>query len=48
REFLDSSNRIDRVDIQRDQLEGAVEIAKRMGLPLVATSDCHYVNQEDA
>ncbi|MCC9656407.1 DNA polymerase III subunit alpha [Rhodopirellula halodulae] len=36
------------VDIQRIQLEGAVEIAKRMGLPLVATSDCHYVNQEDA
>ncbi|SMP70559.1 DNA polymerase III, alpha subunit [Neorhodopirellula lusitana] len=36
------------VEIQRQQLEGAVEIAKRMGLPLVATSDCHYVNQEDA
>ncbi|TWT98968.1 DNA polymerase III subunit alpha [Neorhodopirellula pilleata] len=36
------------VDIQRHQLEGAVEIAKRMGLPLVATSDCHYVNQEDS
>lgn len=36
------------VEIQQQQLEGAVEIAKRMGLPLVATSDCHYVNQEDA
>jgi DNA polymerase-3 subunit alpha len=36
------------VDIQRMQLEGAVEIARRMGLPLVATSDCHYVDQEDA
>ncbi|TWT50329.1 DNA polymerase III subunit alpha [Rubripirellula amarantea] len=36
------------VEIQRMQLESAVEMAKRMGLPLVATSDCHYVNQEDA
>ena len=36
------------VEIQRLQLEGAVEIANRMGIPLVATSDCHYVNQEDA
>ncbi len=36
------------VDIQRTQLEGAVDIANKMGLPLVATSDCHYVNQEDA
>ncbi len=36
------------VDIQKIQLENAVEIAKRVGLPLVATSDCHYVNQQDA
>ena len=36
------------VDIQRMQLEGAVDIANRVGIPLVATSDCHYVNQEDA
>ncbi|MEM7315569.1 MAG: DNA polymerase III subunit alpha, partial [Planctomycetota bacterium] len=36
------------VDIQRQALEGTVEIAKRMGLPLVATSDCHYVDPEDA
>ncbi|WP_254507177.1 DNA polymerase III subunit alpha [Anatilimnocola floriformis] len=36
------------VDIQRLQLEGAVEIAKRMGLPLVATSDAHYVDRDDA
>jgi len=36
------------VEIQRLQLENAVEIANRMGLPMVATSDCHYVNQEDA
>ena len=36
------------VDIQKAQLENAVEIANRMGLPLVATSDTHYVDPEDA
>lgn len=36
------------VDIQRMQLEGATDIANRMGLPLVATSDTHYVDPEDA
>ncbi|MDV6029254.1 MAG: DNA polymerase III subunit alpha [Phycisphaera sp. RhM] len=36
------------LDIQRMQLEGAVDIANKMGLPVVTTSDCHYVNQEDA
>ncbi len=36
------------VDIQKQQLEGAVEVAKRMGLPLVATSDTHYVDPEDS
>ncbi|MEL7497533.1 MAG: DNA polymerase III subunit alpha [Planctomycetota bacterium] len=36
------------VDIQRPQLEGAVRIANEMGLPLVATSDCHYVDRDDA
>jgi DNA polymerase-3 subunit alpha len=35
------------VGIQRDALEGSVELANHMGLPLVATSDCHYVDQED-
>ncbi len=35
-------------EIQRLQLEGAVEMANRMGLPLVTTSDTHYVNQDDA
>ena len=33
---------------RRHKLENAVEIAKRMGLPLVATSDCHYVDRGDA
>ena len=36
------------VDIQRLALEASVEIAKRSGIPLVATSDCHYVDPEDA
>ena len=36
------------IEIQRQQLEGAVEVANRVGLPLVATSDCHYVDREDA
>lgn len=36
------------VDIQRAALEGAVEVSRRMGLPLVATSDCHYIDAADA
>ena len=35
-------------DIQRLQLLGAVEVAKKIGVPLVATSDCHYVDQADS
>jgi DNA polymerase-3 subunit alpha len=34
--------------IQKEQLLGAVDVAKRMGIPLVATSDAHYVDREDA
>ncbi len=36
------------LEIQRAQLEGAVRIANRLGLPLVATSDAHYADREDA
>jgi DNA polymerase-3 subunit alpha len=36
------------LEIQRRQLEGAVDIAKRIGIPVVATSDAHYVDREDA
>ncbi|MEZ6134977.1 MAG: DNA polymerase III subunit alpha [Pirellulaceae bacterium] len=36
------------VEIQRLQMAGAVDIANKIGLPLVATSDAHYVDQEDA
>lgn len=36
------------VEIQRIALDGAVDIATRLGLPLVATSDAHYVDKDDA
>lgn len=36
------------LEIQQLQLEGAVDIAKKVGLPLVATSDAHYADQSDA
>ena len=36
------------VEIQRVAMQGAIEVANRMGLPLVATSDAHYVNRDDA
>ncbi len=36
------------LEIQRAQLEGAVDIANKLGLPVVATSDAHYADQEDA
>ncbi len=36
------------LDIQRKCLEGTVDLAKKVGLPLVATNDSHYLCQEDA
>jgi DNA polymerase-3 subunit alpha len=36
------------VEIQRQAAELSIELANRMGLPLVATSDAHYVRREDA
>ena len=36
------------VEIQRAAMELTVELANRIGVPLVATSDAHYVNREDA
>ncbi len=35
------------LDIQRECAAGAIDIANQMGLPLVATSDAHYLMQED-
>ncbi len=36
------------VEIQQQALELTVELAQKVGVPLVATSDAHYVNREDA
>ena len=36
------------IEIQRLAMEGAVDVAGRLGLPVVATSDAHYVDREDA
>ena len=36
------------LEIQRMALEGSREVANELGLPIVATSDCHYINQDDA
>jgi DNA polymerase-3 subunit alpha len=36
------------VQIQRDCAAGALDIAARMGLPVVATSDAHYLTQDDS
>ena len=34
------------LEIQREAMQGSIELANRMGLPLVATSDVHYVLRE--
>ncbi len=36
------------LDIQRECAQGAIRIADAMGLPLVATSDAHYLTKDDA
>lgn len=36
------------LDIQKQCAEGAIRIADAMGLPLVATSDAHYLSQGDS
>jgi DNA polymerase-3 subunit alpha len=36
------------IDVQRLCMEGAVDIANKLGVPLVATSDAHYLTREDA
>lgn len=35
-------------ELQRLALQRTTELAQRLGIPLVATSDAHYVNREDA
>ena len=46
RYFLEIMN--NGVDVQRLAMEGTVELSKNLGIPLVATSDCHYVDPEDS
>ncbi len=36
------------LSIQKEQAAAAVDVANAMGLPLVATSDAHYLHREDA
>lgn len=36
------------LDIQRQCAEGAITVANRLGQPLVATCDAHYLTQDDA
>jgi DNA polymerase-3 subunit alpha len=36
------------LDMQRQAMDLSVDLARRMGLPVVATSDAHYVRREDA
>jgi DNA polymerase III subunit alpha len=36
------------LEIQRQCAEGTIELARRIGVPLVATNDAHYLEQADA
>lgn len=36
------------LEVQRLCAEGTIDLARRMGIPLVATNDAHYLNQQDA
>ncbi|MFM8414425.1 MAG: DNA polymerase III subunit alpha [Planctomycetota bacterium] len=36
------------LDVQRQVNEAALELSRELGIPPVATCDCHYVNREDA
>ncbi len=36
------------LEVQRVAMEGSIDIANRLGLPMVATSDVHYINRDDA
>ena len=36
------------LDVQRLAMQGAVDVARKVGLPLVSTCDAHYVDRDDA
>jgi len=46
RYFIEVQNNA--LEVQQLVLQGAVEVARRLSIPLVATSDVHYVDREDA
>jgi len=46
RYFIEIMN--NNLEIQRLATNGSIEVANRLGLPLVTTSDAHYVDREDA
>ncbi|MBN1590050.1 MAG: DNA polymerase III subunit alpha [Pirellulales bacterium] len=46
RYFLEIQN--NGLEVQRLATEGCIELSRRLDIPLVATSDVHYVNREDA
>ncbi len=46
RYFIEIQN--NNLEVQRVALQASVDLANRMGLPLVATSDVHYVLRDDA
>lgn len=36
------------IDLERNLLPKQLELSKKMGIPLLATNDCHYAHAEDA
>jgi DNA polymerase-3 subunit alpha len=36
------------LEIQRVAMEGSIDVANQLGVPMVATSDVHYISREDA
>ena len=36
------------LEVQRVAMEGSIDVANRLGIPMVATSDVHYIHREDA
>jgi len=45
RYFIEIQN--NHLDVQQTAMQGAIEVANRLGIPLVATSDVHYIDRED-
>ncbi len=46
RYFIEIQN--NHLEVQRVAMEASIQLAQRMGIPLVATSDVHYIRREDA